>query len=198
MNEAVFFNVSGLFTCHLIDCNQSASEQNDESMQQEHGDQEDRGETTNKEEDKCSFMSFPVTEVAEQLTRLDAVGDINKNLEADSCINVLPNHSSSSLPLFHAGAVCQSRAFPLPGLRLVPARQERKPKLGTHRPSHHFPVQRRHQSCHHFTPLPSFAQPFHLLSHLIPRLFHSLPLPVHCPELAPFCTQSSRPPSTHH
>ncbi|XP_076001399.1 ral guanine nucleotide dissociation stimulator-like 1 isoform X2 [Genypterus blacodes] len=54
------------------DCNQSASEQNDESMQQEHGAQEDRGETTDKEEDKCSFLNFPVIEVAKQLTRLDA------------------------------------------------------------------------------------------------------------------------------
>lgn len=26
-----------------------------------------------KEEDKCDFMDFPVREVAEQLTRLDAV-----------------------------------------------------------------------------------------------------------------------------
>ena len=31
-----------------------------------------------KEDKKNNFMDFPVREVAEQLTRLDAVGSINK------------------------------------------------------------------------------------------------------------------------
>ncbi|XP_044045554.1 ral guanine nucleotide dissociation stimulator-like 1 isoform X2 [Siniperca chuatsi] len=54
------------------DCSQSASEHNSESLQQEDRDQEDGGETSTKEEDKYNFMDFPVREVAEQLTRLDA------------------------------------------------------------------------------------------------------------------------------
>lgn len=54
------------------DCSQSASERNSPSLQPEHRDQEDGGETSTKEEDRCNFMDFPVREVAEQLTRLDA------------------------------------------------------------------------------------------------------------------------------
>ncbi|XP_075946748.1 ral guanine nucleotide dissociation stimulator-like 1 isoform X1 [Anarhichas minor] len=54
------------------DCSQSSSQHNGESLQQEHRDQEDSGETATKEEDKCNFMDFAVREVAEQLTRLDA------------------------------------------------------------------------------------------------------------------------------
>ncbi|KAM9362534.1 ral guanine nucleotide dissociation stimulator-like 1 [Symphorus nematophorus] len=54
------------------DCSRSGSEQHSESMQQEHRDQEDGGETSTKEDDKNNFMDFPVREVAEQLTRLDA------------------------------------------------------------------------------------------------------------------------------
>ncbi|XP_029910279.1 ral guanine nucleotide dissociation stimulator-like 1 isoform X2 [Myripristis murdjan] len=51
----------------------SASEQSVESPHsEEHEDQEEGGETANKEEDKCNFMDFPVKEVADQLTRLDA------------------------------------------------------------------------------------------------------------------------------
>ncbi|XP_070840094.1 ral guanine nucleotide dissociation stimulator-like 1 isoform X1 [Chaetodon trifascialis] len=54
------------------DCSQSAPERNSPSLQPEHRDQEDGGETSTKEEDRCNFMDFPVREVAEQLTRLDA------------------------------------------------------------------------------------------------------------------------------
>ncbi|XP_029296594.1 ral guanine nucleotide dissociation stimulator-like 1 [Cottoperca gobio] len=54
------------------DCSQSASQHSAEPSQQEHSDQGDAGETSTKEEDKYNFMDFPVTEVAEQLTRLDA------------------------------------------------------------------------------------------------------------------------------
>ncbi|XP_026216261.1 ral guanine nucleotide dissociation stimulator-like 1 isoform X2 [Anabas testudineus] len=54
------------------DCSQSASEHNVESLQQDNRDFEDGGETSIKEDDKCGFMDFPVREVAEQLTRLDA------------------------------------------------------------------------------------------------------------------------------
>ncbi|XP_041840004.1 ral guanine nucleotide dissociation stimulator-like 1 isoform X2 [Melanotaenia boesemani] len=55
----------------LQDCSQSASEQHSESLQQEQSNQEDGGETSTKEE-KHDFMDFPVREVAEQLTRIDA------------------------------------------------------------------------------------------------------------------------------
>ncbi|TDH16471.1 hypothetical protein EPR50_G00019780 [Perca flavescens] len=53
------------------DCSDSASQHNSESLQQELGDQEDGGQASTKEEDK-HFMDFPVRDVAEQLTRLDA------------------------------------------------------------------------------------------------------------------------------
>lgn len=62
----------------LTDCIKAASEHSRESSQQELRDQEDAGDTSAKEEDKHNFMDFPVTEVAEQLTRLDAVGFIEK------------------------------------------------------------------------------------------------------------------------
>lgn len=48
-------------------CSQSTSEQSS---------QEDGGDTSTNEEDKCNFMDFPARDVAEQLTRLDAVGVI--------------------------------------------------------------------------------------------------------------------------
>ncbi|KAF3843944.1 hypothetical protein F7725_015992 [Dissostichus mawsoni] len=54
------------------DCIKAASEHSSESSQKELRDQEDAGDTSAKEEDKHNFMDFPVTEVAEQLTRLDA------------------------------------------------------------------------------------------------------------------------------
>ncbi|XP_051240688.1 ral guanine nucleotide dissociation stimulator-like 1 isoform X1 [Dicentrarchus labrax] len=64
------------------DCSQSASKHSSKSLHQEHRDQEHRdqehrdqehgGELSTKEEDKNNFMDFPVREVAEQLTRLDA------------------------------------------------------------------------------------------------------------------------------
>ncbi|XP_034544038.1 ral guanine nucleotide dissociation stimulator-like 1 isoform X2 [Notolabrus celidotus] len=54
------------------DCSQSASAHHNESLQQEHGDLEDRVEKSTEDEDKYNFMLFPVREVAEQLTRLDA------------------------------------------------------------------------------------------------------------------------------
>lgn len=49
----------------LTECSQSASEDSNQPLQQE--------DKETKEEDKCSFMDFHVREVAEQLTRLDAV-----------------------------------------------------------------------------------------------------------------------------
>ncbi|XP_028271569.1 choline transporter-like protein 2 [Parambassis ranga] len=52
----------------LAACSQPASQHSRESLQQEHTDQEDGGET----KDKHNFMDFPVRDVAEQLTRLDA------------------------------------------------------------------------------------------------------------------------------
>ncbi|XP_030287681.1 ral guanine nucleotide dissociation stimulator-like 1 isoform X1 [Sparus aurata] len=54
------------------DCSRSASQHRSGSLRQENRNQEDDGETSLKEEDKCNFMDFPVREVAEQLTRLDA------------------------------------------------------------------------------------------------------------------------------
>ncbi|XP_071780941.2 ral guanine nucleotide dissociation stimulator-like 1 isoform X1 [Centroberyx gerrardi] len=61
--------------CTLI--SHSASEQNGESQQEEHRDQEEGGEMA-----KYIFMDFPVKEVAEQLTRLDA----------DLFVRVVPFH----------------------------------------------------------------------------------------------------------
>lgn len=52
----------------LAGCSHSTSEQSN---------QEDGGDTSTNEEDKCNFMDFPAREVAEQLTRLDAVGVIS-------------------------------------------------------------------------------------------------------------------------
>lgn len=110
------------------------------------------------------------------------------------CVNTVSLCHCLSL----SGAVCQSGALPLFGLRLVSAWQERKPKPGAHRPRHHLPVQRRHQPCHHLAALSFLARPFHFLSHLIARLLLCLPVPVHCPELTPLHTHQPRPPSTHH
>uniref|UniRef100_A0A4W6BQB2 Ral guanine nucleotide dissociation stimulator-like 3a n=1 Tax=Lates calcarifer TaxID=8187 RepID=A0A4W6BQB2_LATCA len=61
---------------------ESASQHSSESLQQEPRDQEDGGETSTKEEDKHSFMDFPVREIAEQLTRLDS----------DLFVRVVPFH----------------------------------------------------------------------------------------------------------
>lgn len=54
------------------DCSLSSSEHRGESLQQDQRDHEDRGEASTKEENKSTFMDFPVREVADQLTRLDA------------------------------------------------------------------------------------------------------------------------------
>lgn len=63
----------------LTDCSsQSASDHSSDSLQQDHIEQEERGELCSKEDDKHTFMDFPVRDVAEQLTRLDAVGFISK------------------------------------------------------------------------------------------------------------------------
>lgn len=59
------------------DCSQPASEHSSESLQQVDG-----GELPAKDEDKYNFMDFPVREVAEQLTRLDA----------DLFVKVVPFH----------------------------------------------------------------------------------------------------------
>ncbi|XP_068445406.1 ral guanine nucleotide dissociation stimulator-like 1 isoform X2 [Clinocottus analis] len=52
------------------DCSRSSSLSNNESLPQEH--REDNRLASTKQEDKCNFMDFGVREVAEQLTRLDA------------------------------------------------------------------------------------------------------------------------------
>ncbi|KAF3687258.1 Ral guanine nucleotide dissociation stimulator-like 1 [Channa argus] len=54
------------------DCSQSPLDNSCDSPQQDDRDHADRGEISSKDEDKCSFMDFPVRDVAEQLTRLDA------------------------------------------------------------------------------------------------------------------------------
>ncbi|KAM3623423.1 uncharacterized protein V6R79_010944 [Siganus canaliculatus] len=54
------------------DCSRSASEHSSRSLQQEQGDQGHEPESCTQEESKQDFMDFPVREVAEQLTRLDA------------------------------------------------------------------------------------------------------------------------------
>lgn len=53
----------------LTDCSRSAY--TSESLHQDDRDDEDGGDESRKED---SFTDFPVKEVAEQLTRLDAVG----------------------------------------------------------------------------------------------------------------------------
>lgn len=60
------------------DCSQTLSH----GTSGELGDPEDSADTSIREEDKCNFMDFAVREVAEQLTRLDAVGFFNKYLKA--------------------------------------------------------------------------------------------------------------------
>lgn len=82
----------------LTDCSQPASEHNSPSLRPEHRDQEDGGERSTKDEDKCNFMDFPVRAVAEQLTRLDAVGFINKYLKAPFCVTMGLSFTSSCLP----------------------------------------------------------------------------------------------------
>ncbi|KAK2815714.1 hypothetical protein Q5P01_026181 [Channa striata] len=59
-----------LKTLQEQDCSQSALDNSCESLQQD--DHADGGETSSMDGEKCSFMSFPVRDVAEQLTRLDA------------------------------------------------------------------------------------------------------------------------------
>ncbi|KAF0037805.1 hypothetical protein F2P81_010679 [Scophthalmus maximus] len=64
------------------DCSRSASEHVGKSSQPEPRDEEDGGDTSAKEEDKYSFMDFPVRGIAEQLTRLDS----------DLFVRVVPFH----------------------------------------------------------------------------------------------------------
>ncbi|XP_005924996.1 ral guanine nucleotide dissociation stimulator-like 1 isoform X1 [Haplochromis burtoni] len=61
------------------DCGQPASEHSSESLQQV-----DEAEMSTKNEDKYNFMDFPVREVAEQLTRLDA--DLFVKVEPFHCL----------------------------------------------------------------------------------------------------------------
>lgn len=89
-----------------------------------------------------------------------------------------------NVPTIPAGAVCESGAVPLPGLHLVAAWQEGKPQSGAVGPSHHFPVQRRDQPCHHFPPLPVLTQPRHFLPRLVPFLDPHLSEPVFGTRLA--------------
>lgn len=139
-------------------------------------------------------MDFPEREVAEQLTRLDAVGLVWKYFKAPFCAALgLYIHTVSP-----SGAVCQSGALPLPGLRLVPARQEGKPKPGTHRPRHHLPVQRRHQPRHHLPPLPVRSRPCHFLARLVAQVLLNLPVPLRRPELALLRSPQPRPQSASH
>lgn len=94
---AAYFVVISDLLC-LTDGSQPASEHNSRSLQPEHRDQEDRGERSTKDEDKYNFMDFPVREVAEQLTRLDAVGVINKYVKAPFCVTVGVSFLSLCLP----------------------------------------------------------------------------------------------------
>uniref|UniRef100_A0A3B4FB08 Ral guanine nucleotide dissociation stimulator-like 1 n=1 Tax=Pundamilia nyererei TaxID=303518 RepID=A0A3B4FB08_9CICH len=64
---------------YLTDCGQPASEHSSESLQQV-----DEAEMSTKNEDKYNFMDFPVREVAEQLTRLDA--DLFVKVEPFHCL----------------------------------------------------------------------------------------------------------------
>lgn len=67
-----------------------------------------------KEEDK-RFMDFPVREVAEQLTRLDAVGLINKHLKAPFCVRVGSFHSCRVSPRNCLSKRCPSTAWAASG-----------------------------------------------------------------------------------
>lgn len=75
ISNPVSWSFTNVFCCFCwIDCSRSLSQRkDDESPQWGSREQEDSGETSTKEEDKCNFMDFAVSEVAEQLTRLDAV-----------------------------------------------------------------------------------------------------------------------------
>lgn len=127
---------------YLTDCGQPASEHSSESLQQV-----DEAEMSTKNEDKYNFMDLPVREVAEQLTRLDAVGFVFIKNWSSVFLGWLWEggfFSHKFFPVlwqfFPPGPVCQSGALPLPGLRLVPTWQKRKPKPGTNGPRHHLPV----------------------------------------------------------
>lgn len=72
----------------LTDCSQPASEV---GHQPEFNDQEDREET--KEEARLGFMDFPVRDVAEQLTRLDAVGLVKPLLNMPLVLRSRPSVS---------------------------------------------------------------------------------------------------------
>lgn len=174
----------------LTDCNQSASEVSHQSSQQEFNDQEDRGET--KEEARFYFMDFPVRDVAEQLTRLDSVGLRKLHLKASASLLALHHAISAS------GTLRQSGALSLPGLHLVSARQERKPKPGAHRACNHFPVQRGDQPCHHLPALPIRSRSFNFITCVIAQLLLHLPVPLRWPELTWLCSHQPRPQSTHH
>lgn len=183
---AAHFGVIYDLVC-LTGHSQSASEHSGQSQQQE-----DRGDALSKEDDKCDFMDFPVREVAEQLTRLDAVSlALLKGSFPSHCCSLIAD-------VCPPGAVCQSGALPVSGLRLVPARQEGKPKPGAHRAGHHLSVQRRHQPGHHLPPLLALSQPFHFLSHLITQLLLHLPLLLHYPKFASLRSHHAGSESTYH
>lgn len=75
----------------LTDCSQPASEVGRQPEQQEFNDQEDGEET--KEEARLGFMDFPVRDVAEQLTRLDAVGLVKPLLNMPLVLRSRPSVS---------------------------------------------------------------------------------------------------------
>ncbi|CAG03312.1 unnamed protein product, partial [Tetraodon nigroviridis] len=130
------------------DCSQSASEVGHQELSR----QEERGET--KEEARLGLVDFPARDVAEQLTRLDAVGvAVYRRLHRRWCFA----HAVSA-----SGTLRQSGALSLPGLHLVPAGQEGKPKPGAQRARNHLPVQRGDQPRDHLPPLPARPRPFNL------------------------------------
>lgn len=185
----ILYDILGLsfmMAC-LTDCSQSASELG-HHPEQEFNDQ-DREEA--KEEARVGFMDFPVRDVAEQLTRLDAVGPIGEKKCRCHCWCLA--HAACV-----SGPLCQGGALSLPGLHLVSAGQEGKPKPGTERARHHLPVQRGDQPRHHLPPLPPRPRASVLVSRVIAQRLLHLPVLRRRPELARLRSHRPRPQSPRH
>ena len=118
--------------------------------------------------DQGSIMDFPAVTIAEQLTRMDSV----RARICFKCDTFLSLHIDVSRLMFGfhgvSGSVCQSGAVPVPGLRVVPKRQEGKHV--PHHPCHHYTVQHRHKPGHNVTALPADRR--QLQSHLPPPACH--------------------------
>lgn len=97
-------------------------------------------------ENLADFMDFSITDVAEQLTRMDTVSArVSLLTSLWSC-----KWSSCNVGvLVVVGLVHEGGPFPMSGLCVVSTRQEGEPL--THYLGHHLPVQCSHQLGHHFS-----------------------------------------------